>query len=56
MEIDDARQVLGLPDRVTIEDVRAAYRRLLRAHHPDVARDRVGADGRTATLIDAYES
>lgn len=54
MEIDEARQVLGLANEVTLDGVRSSYRRLLHLHHPDVARAN-DAEARTATLIEAYE-
>lgn len=34
-EIDRARRVLGLEQRASIEDIRAAYRRLSKRYHPD---------------------
>lgn len=54
MDLDQARAILELPAQVTLDDVRAAYRRLLRRHHPDVDRG-AGAQARTATIIEAYE-
>jgi hypothetical protein len=37
-EIDRARRLLGLEERASIEDIRAAYRHLSKRYHPD-ARD-----------------
>ena len=37
VERADARRVLGVAEEATPEELRAAYRRLLRDHHPDVA-------------------
>lgn len=54
MEINEAREVLGLADEVTLDEVRSSYRRLLHLHHPDVARAH-DAEALTATLIEAYE-
>jgi hypothetical protein len=34
-EIDRARRVLGLEQRASMEDIRAAYRRLSKHYHPD---------------------
>ncbi|HET7654774.1 MAG TPA: J domain-containing protein [Acidimicrobiales bacterium] len=39
MDVDEARAVLGLAPSATVDDARAAYRRLVRAHHPDLAGD-----------------
>jgi hypothetical protein len=54
MDLIEAREVLGLTDGVTLDDERAAYRRLLRVHHPDVA-PAADAQVRTTVLIQAYE-
>jgi hypothetical protein len=48
----EAWDVLGLPPSATIDEARAAYRRLVRTHHPDVAGVRGAA--RTARVIDAW--
>lgn len=52
MDEQEARAVLGLAPSATVDDARAAYRRLVRAHHPDVAGD-VGTQT-TARVIDAW--
>jgi hypothetical protein len=46
--------VLGVPDGAGAEEIKRAYRRLVRAHHPDVAGDRPDAGARTAELAAAY--
>lgn len=33
--IDEARRVLGLGDEATLAQIKAAYRRLCKQHHPD---------------------
>jgi hypothetical protein len=48
----EARTVLGLGPDATLADARAAYRRLVRTHHPDVAG--VGGARTTAAVIDAW--
>lgn len=52
MDEREARAVLGLAPTATLDDARAAYRRLVRTHHPDVAGE-AGAR-RTARVIDAW--
>lgn len=52
MDEREARAVLGLAPSATVDDARAAYRRLVRAHHPDVAGDR--GTRTTARVIDAW--
>jgi hypothetical protein len=53
MQLDEAMRVLGIGPGATSEDVRRAYRRLVRHHHPDLdqADD---ATQRTARLTEAY--
>lgn len=52
MDTREALAVLGLGSGAAMTDVRAAYRRLVRQHHPDVA----GADetAQAARLTEAY--
>jgi hypothetical protein len=47
----EALAALGLSSGTAMSDVRAAYRRLVREHHPDVAG---GEHGYTARLTEAY--
>ena len=51
MDVAEARAVLGIVDGAGWDDVRAAYRRLIRAAHPDVAR---GTSRQAARLNEAY--
>lgn len=45
-----ARALLGLPERATLAEIRAAYRRLCRRHHPDLQAGR--EDDATAIMQD----
>ncbi|HMC52255.1 MAG TPA: DnaJ domain-containing protein [Acidimicrobiales bacterium] len=54
MDLDEARTVLGIDAGTEWQEVRAAYRRLLRRHHPDVAADATGAGSTTARIVAAY--
>lgn len=54
MERTEARKVLGVDENATPEQVRAAYRRLVRAHHPDVAGSH--QTRRTADITLAYRA
>jgi hypothetical protein len=49
---DEARAVLGVPLEATVEEIRTAFRDVVRRHHPDVA----GTSGshRTRQAIAAY--
>jgi DnaJ domain len=51
VDVAEARAVLGIVDGAGWDDVRAAYRRLIRAAHPDVAR---GTSRQAARLNEAY--
>lgn len=53
MDVTEARGVLGVDGAASANDVRAAYRQLLRTHHPDVSPDPHGAH-RTMQLTAAY--
>lgn len=35
-----AKNLLGLPDQASLAEIKKAYRRLAKEHHPDLARDR----------------
>jgi hypothetical protein len=52
----EALAVLGLGSSAAMQDVRAAYRRLIREHHPDVVGPEVSGDApaRAARLTEAY--
>jgi curved DNA-binding protein len=50
----DYYEALGVPRDASQDDIRAAYRRLARANHPDVNRD-PGAEDRFKEISEAYE-
>jgi len=52
----DHYAILGLPRRCTIEEVRTAYRLLIRNVHPDVASSSPDATARTQVLNAAHET
>lgn len=52
----DYYNVLGVPKGASKEDVKRAYRRLAREHHPDVSKDdRKAAEERFKEISEAYE-
>ena len=52
----DPYQVLGAPADSDLETLRAHYRRLVRAHHPDLARDEAARALATARMTDINEA
>jgi hypothetical protein len=54
VEIDRARLLLGLEERVSIHDIKSAYRRLSKRYHPDAAGSGSEASGRFRELHAAY--
>jgi curved DNA-binding protein len=51
----DYYEVLGVPRTATQEEVRKAFRKLARVHHPDVAKDKKSAETKFKEINEAYE-
>lgn len=51
----DYYQVLGISKGAAQEDVRKAFRKLARQHHPDVAKDKKAAEAQFREINEAYE-
>jgi curved DNA-binding protein len=54
MEFKDYYGIIGVPRNATPDDIKRAYRRLARKHHPDVSKDPL-AEVRFKELGEAYE-
>ncbi|QYG93702.1 molecular chaperone DnaJ [Iamia sp. SCSIO 61187] len=52
---DDLYAVLGVSRSATAEEIKKAYRRLARQHHPDANPDDPGAEARFKQVAQAYE-
>jgi len=51
----DYYQILGLSKGASIDEVKKAYRKLAREHHPDVAKDKKVAEARFKEINEAYQ-
>jgi molecular chaperone DnaJ len=51
----DYYTVLGVAREASDTDIKRAYRQLARRHHPDVAKDKAGAESRFKEINEAYE-
>ena len=57
MQFKDYYQSLGVPKTATQDEIKSAFRKLARKHHPDVvkASERAGAEKRFKEINEAYE-
>ncbi len=55
MEFKDYYKILGVEKSATDDDIRKAYRKLAREHHPDVAKDKVRSEEKFKEINEAYE-
>jgi curved DNA-binding protein len=55
LDYKDYYAVLGVSRRASDGDIKKAFRRLARKHHPDVARDKKAAEERFKEINEAYE-
>ena len=56
METKDLYKILGVSKGASQEEIRRAYRKLARKHHPDANRDDPKAEDRFKEMQHAYES
>ncbi|MBN2506039.1 MAG: J domain-containing protein [Verrucomicrobia bacterium] len=55
LDFKDYYKTLGVPRDATGTDIKKAFRKLARQHHPDVARDKKRAEERFKEINEAYE-
>lgn len=55
VEFKDYYEVLGIARDATQADVKKAFRKLARVHHPDVAKDKMRAEEKFKQINEAYE-
>ena len=55
VQYKDYYQTLGVSKTATHDEIRKAFRKLARQHHPDVAKDKKGAEAKFKEINEAYE-
>jgi curved DNA-binding protein len=55
VEFKDYYAILGVPREASAEEIKKAFRKLARKHHPDVAKDKKGAEARFKEINEANE-
>ncbi|MFC7339280.1 DnaJ C-terminal domain-containing protein [Haloferula chungangensis] len=55
MEYKDYYKVLGVDKGATEAEIKKAFRKLARTHHPDVAKDKAGSEAKFKEINEAYE-
>jgi curved DNA-binding protein len=55
VQYKDYYQTLGVSKTATQDEIRTAFRKLARVHHPDVAKDKKAAESKFKEINEAYE-
>src|SRR5271170_720029 len=55
VQFKDYYEVLGVTKTATADEIRKAFRKLARQHHPDVAKDKKKAEEKFKEINEAYE-
>ena len=55
VQFRDYYETLGVPKTATGDEIRTAFRKLARKHHPDVAKDKKAAEEKFKEINEAYE-
>jgi curved DNA-binding protein len=54
-QFQDYYAILGVPRNASEEEIKKAFRKLARQYHPDVAKDKKGAEAKFKEINEAYE-
>src|SRR6266550_3687506 len=55
VQFRDYYETLGVPKTATEDEIRTAFRKLARKHHPDVAKDKKTSEEKFKAINEAYE-
>src|SRR5277367_1613029 len=55
VQFKDYYEILGVPRTATPDEIKKAFRRLARIHHPDVAKNKVAGEAKFKEVNEAYE-
>src|ERR671937_678625 len=55
VQFRDYYETLGVPKTASEDEIRSAFRKLARKHHPDVAKDKKNAEEKFKEINEAYE-
>ena len=55
VQYKDYYEILGVPKTASDDEIRKAFRKLARTHHPDVAKDKKTAETKFKEINEAYE-
>jgi curved DNA-binding protein len=55
VQFKDYYEILGVPRTATADEIKKAFRKLARIHHPDVAKNKTAGEARFKEINEAYE-
>src|SRR5271167_2699250 len=55
VQFKDYYEILGVPRTASAEEIKKAFRRLARIHHPDVAKNKAAGEAKFKEINEAYE-
>jgi curved DNA-binding protein len=55
VQFKDYYEILGVPRTATADEIKKAFRRLARIHHPDVAKNKAAGEAKFKEINEAYE-